>query len=131
VTPLIPPTSSTSRLKCCAAEMAAYKQTLDTVIDVAPERLDLVHGNPLNDLDEEVIALVNAASYAAFREGVRSVFTWAGGEATTPSEQLCPQCNGHGRRRGHPEGHAALRQNGTDPTCEMCGGTGTIPAEAG
>ena len=105
----------------CAPAFAAYKHRLDDVIDLDPERLALGEGTALNDLDEAVIALVNRAAYAAFREGVRSVFTWAGGEASAASEWLCRTCHGHGRLR-EPGQPARL--------CEVCEGTGTVEAVA-
>ena len=105
----------------CAAHLAAYKRALDDVIDLDPQRLAMVHGNPLTDLDEEVIALVNAAAYAEFREGVRSVFTWAGGAASTPRERLCDRCHGHGRLR-------AARQAAVE--CPECEGDGIVGVAA-
>ena len=105
----------------CAVELARYKQALDDVIDLDPERLAMVHGSPLTELDEEVITLVNAASSAAFREGVHAVFTWAGGAASTPCGRLCRHCHGHGRLR--EEGRPVV-------ACPECAGDGTVDIAA-
>jgi hypothetical protein len=91
-----------------AAEWAAYKQALDRVIALDPERLDpynprTVLSHPVNVMDEAVAAL-SGASWAA------GVVAGAAYEhlrlALTAPVILCA-CNGHG--------------------CEACGGSGTLP----
>jgi hypothetical protein len=82
-----------------AREWAAYKQALRRVEEVDPERLALAHSQPLNDLDEAVVALVNTA----WQEGARvgAAFVRAEDEMDAPF-RICDGYNGTGVARRRP-----------------------------
>lgn len=104
-------------------EWAAYKQSLQRVIDVAPNALNLRFGNPMCDMDEAAVALWSAAWFAGVRLGAELEHVRL---AMLSARQICPKCGGHGRVWG-VLGKAHIRE-GDERICETCQGAGTVPA---
>jgi hypothetical protein len=78
----------------CAVEWAAYKQALDTVIDLDPVRLTMAGGShPVARLDEAAVALFCAGWHAA----VRATQAAGAGSGFAVPVTCCPRCGGEGR----------------------------------
>ena len=100
-------------------EWAWYKQALDVVIDLDPERLAMRVGTATNDLDEAVVAMGNAMWDA----GVRAGATYEHLRLALMSDRtVCNTCNGHGRDRGWD------REAAPTTPCLDCLGAGVLPA---
>jgi hypothetical protein len=92
-----------------ALEVAAYKQALDRLVALDPDRLDPyrnrpVVGHPVTVLDEDVVAMGNTM----WRAGVVAGAAYEHLRLALTAPVILCACNGHG--------------------CEACGGTGTVPA---
>jgi hypothetical protein len=97
-----------------AVPFACYKQSLQVVEALDPERFGGPGQTPLSAMDEQVHALTNEA----FEAGVHVGAAFARAELALQVERrICRRCNGGGVDRRRPD----------DP-CTVCGGEGTVPA---
>jgi hypothetical protein len=104
----------------CASEWAAYKQALDTVIDLDPDRLCMGGaGHSVSLLDDPVVRLFCAGWHA----GVRAAQAASAGSGFAVPIVSCPRCYGHGRLWN---GRSVRRVGAQRTVCPLCGGTDTV-----
>jgi hypothetical protein len=104
----------------CAVEWAAYKQALDTVIDLDPGRLGVGSGSHLVALLDEAAVGLFCASWHA---GVRAARAASAGSGFAVPVTSCPGCQGQGRLWN---GRSLRRPNADETTCPICGGRGVV-----
>jgi hypothetical protein len=104
----------------CATEWAAYKQALDSVIDL--DAAGFIADNcwhPVARLDEAVVALL----YASWHAGVRAAQAASTGSGFAVPLTSCPRCGG----QGHLWDEQWIRVVGAKPaTCWGCDGRGVV-----
>ncbi len=104
----------------CAVEWAAYKQALDTVIDLDPGLFNMAGtDHPVTLLDEAAVALFCAGWHA----GVRAAQAASAGQGFAVPVVSCSHCAGEGRLWN---GRSLRRPDADATTCPACGGRGVV-----